>query len=157
MTERKNTVVCTFELDSPRISAYKIHEWIHGSLQIPEEAVVMIQIDGPKRQVYIKLTTEQHVHELIQETGGQVEYIHVDGTRSQIKIDVAGKGMKAIRIANLPPEVSDEVLKAVLIPYGTIVVIRNEMWSKAYRYAVANGIRIITMIVFTKTSHHICK
>jgi hypothetical protein len=147
MTVRKNTVVCTFELDSPRISAYEIHEWIHTSLQITEEAVTMIQIHGPKRQVYIKLTREQHVHKLIRETGGQVEYIHVDGPRSQIKSDVAGKGTKAIRIANLPPEVSDDVLKAALIPYGTIVAIRNEIWSKAYRYVVANGIRVITMTV----------
>jgi hypothetical protein len=94
------------------------------------------------------------VHELIRETGGQVEYIHVDGTRSQIKIDVAGKGTKSKRIANLPPEVPDEVLKAALIPYGNIVAIRNEMWSKAYRYAVANGIRIVTMIVNKNIPSH---
>jgi hypothetical protein len=39
MTERKNTVVCTFELDSPRISAYEIHEWIRGSLHIGRKTI----------------------------------------------------------------------------------------------------------------------
>jgi hypothetical protein len=107
-------------LNSPRISAYEIHEWIYGYLQITV-AVVMIPIHGPKRHVHIKLTV--HVHEFIRKTGGQVAYIHVDGTRSQIKIDVAEIGTKAIRIANIPPEVPDEV--AALIAYGTIVAIRN--------------------------------
>jgi hypothetical protein len=80
MTERKNTVVCTFETGSPRISAYDIHKWIHGALEVSEETVVMIQIDRPKRQVYIKLTNEHCVHELIRNTGGQLECTLVDGT-----------------------------------------------------------------------------
>jgi hypothetical protein len=62
MTERKNTAVCTFEMGSPRISAYEIHEWTHSALQVSEETVVMIHIDGPKRQVYIELTNEHCVH-----------------------------------------------------------------------------------------------
>jgi hypothetical protein len=154
MTERKNTVVCTFKMGSPRISAYEIHEWIHSSLQVLEETVVMIQIDGPKRQVYIKLMNEQCVHELIRSTGGQLEHAHVDGTTSKIKIDLAGKGTKAIRIANLPPEVPDEVIKNMLITYGTIMMIRNETWSRNYRYAVANGVKIVTMIVNRNIPSH---
>lgn len=147
-THRKhNRLICTSKMDSPRILAYEIHEWIHGSLHVLEETVVMIQIDGPKRQVYITLTTER-VHELIRNTGGQLEYTHVDGTKSQIKIDLAGKGTKVIRIANLLPEVPDEVLKTTLVQYSTITAIRNETWSKNYRYAVANGVKIVTMIVF---------
>jgi hypothetical protein len=62
----------------------------------------------------------------------------VDGTTSKINIDVAGKGTKAIRTANLPPEVPVEVIKNMLVTYGTILTIRNETWSKNCRYAVAN-------------------
>jgi hypothetical protein len=51
MTERQNTLTCSFEPRSPRISAYEIHEWIHEHLRIQEQEVTMIQIDGPKRQV----------------------------------------------------------------------------------------------------------
>jgi hypothetical protein len=87
--------------------------------------------------------------------GGQLEYTHVDGTRSQIKIDVAWKGRKALRIANLLPEVPDEVLKAALVPYGTIMAIRNETWSKNYRNAVANGVRVVTMIVNRNIPSHV--
>ena len=49
MCERKNTLVCSFERDSPRISALDIHDWIFEKLAIPETEVRMIQIDGIKR------------------------------------------------------------------------------------------------------------
>jgi hypothetical protein len=53
MSERQNTLVCNFDMRSPRISAFHIHEWIFETLQLAEEDLSMI--DGPKRQVYIKL------------------------------------------------------------------------------------------------------
>jgi hypothetical protein len=55
---------------------------------------------------------------------------------------LAGKGTKAIRIADLSPEVPGEVIKNMLVTYGIIMTIRNEMWSKNYRYAVVNGVKL---------------
>jgi len=55
MAERHNKIVCTFDTTSPRITACDIHEWIHQVLRIPEHTVSMIQTDGTKRHVYIKL------------------------------------------------------------------------------------------------------
>jgi hypothetical protein len=54
MSERQNTLVCMFDLKSPRITAFQIQERIHESMKLPETNVSMIQIDGPKRRVYIK-------------------------------------------------------------------------------------------------------
>ena len=48
MAERQQTIVCSFEPSSPKISAYDIHEWIFEQLHIPEQLVRMIQIDGTK-------------------------------------------------------------------------------------------------------------
>jgi hypothetical protein len=79
MAERRNTVICFFEPNSPKISAFEIHEWIHETLRLPEQEVNMIQIDGIKRHVYIKLETEEWVHKIIQDTNGQTTYKHPDG------------------------------------------------------------------------------
>ena len=56
MGYRQNTIVCIFDLHSPRTTAYQIHicNWIYERLQLPEEDVRMIQIDGPGRRVYIR-------------------------------------------------------------------------------------------------------
>jgi hypothetical protein len=102
MGERQNTLTCSFGPKSPRISAFEIHEWIHEQLKIPEHEVAMIQIDGPKRQVFIKLKYSE-VQKIIQATNGLQEYKHTHGELSQMRTEIAGLGTKRIRIANLPP------------------------------------------------------
>lgn len=51
MCERKDTVACTFDKYSPKISAFDIYEWICEHLRLDKPEVT---IDGPKRQVYLQ-------------------------------------------------------------------------------------------------------
>jgi hypothetical protein len=64
----------------------------------------MIQIDGPKRRVYIKFATSDMVHQVLQITAGQLEYIHDNGVISKVLIELAGMGIRKIWIATLPPK-----------------------------------------------------
>jgi hypothetical protein len=79
MAERHNTVVCTYDLASPRITAYDINEWIYASLRIPENDVQLIQIDGVSRQEFIKLTDSDKVFAVLRDKGDEVEYIYPTG------------------------------------------------------------------------------
>jgi hypothetical protein len=79
MAERQNTVVCSFDPSSPRITAYDIHEWLHKTLRIQENTVSMIQIDGIKRQVFIKFVEKESVHALLRDTAGSAEYKYPNG------------------------------------------------------------------------------
>ena len=54
-------------------------------------------------------------------------------------------GTRRIRLTNLPPEVTERNIRAALALYGEMVSIQEEMWSKAYRYKVANGVKVIMM------------
>jgi len=54
-------------------------------------------------------------------------------------------GMRRIRLANLPPEVTERNIRTALTSYGETVSFQDEIWSKAYRYKVANGINVIMM------------
>jgi len=74
MGERRNTIVCAFDLKSPRISAYDIHEWIYTQLKLQENEVTMVQIDRPKRHVHIKFRDNSRLLDVLHLTGGQVEY-----------------------------------------------------------------------------------
>jgi len=76
-------------------------------------------------------------------TGGQVEYKYPTGELSIVNLAMAGMGSKCIRVSNLPPEVSNYTLRALLAPFGKILDIQADMWSKAYRYSVSNSIRFI--------------
>ena len=109
----------------------------------------MIQIDGIKRRVYIKLADADSVHALLRDTAGQAEYKYPTGDMSIVHIALAGLGTKRIRFANLPPEASNDTLKAALAPRGKIINIQNEPWSKVCRYHVDNGFRQVTLVSIT--------
>ena len=103
MAERQNTVVCSFDPSNPRITAYDIHEWFHADLRIQENTVSMVQIDGIKRQVFIKFVAKESVHALLRDTAGRVEYKYPNGEIYIVTIYIAGMGTKRVRVANLPP------------------------------------------------------
>ena len=54
-------------------------------------------------------------------------------------------GIRKVGIANLPPEVPDRTIRDNLAKYGEVKDIKEELWTKAYRYKVSNGIRIAEM------------
>jgi hypothetical protein len=120
MGERRNTIVCAFDLKSPRISAYDIHEWIYTQLKLEENEVTMVQIDGPKRHVYIKFRDNNRLLDVLHLTGGQVEYRHTNGEILIARLETAGFGMRKLRIANLPPEMPDAVIRTVLSSYREV-------------------------------------
>jgi hypothetical protein len=74
MCDRQNTIVCSFEPRSPRITASHIHEWIYEKLRLDEEDTRMIQIDGTRRQVFIKFTNSTRMQRVLNETKGQLEF-----------------------------------------------------------------------------------
>ena len=65
MSERQNMFVYAFEPHSPRITADDINEWIYDTMCLREDGVAMIQIDGPRRHVYIKLRDAARTQELL--------------------------------------------------------------------------------------------
>jgi hypothetical protein len=120
MSERQNTLVCIFDMKSSRISAYNIHEWIFETVHLGEEDLAMIQIDGPKRNVYIKFKNTDKLQQVLLDSRGQRDYKHDTGEISKVQIAPAGKGMRTIRIANFPPEVTDRSILNTLVRYGEV-------------------------------------
>ena len=56
--------------------------------------------------------------------------MHDKGEQSQVTIEIAGMGLRKIRIANLPPEFSGCMLKANLAKYGEVRAITEEQGVK---------------------------
>jgi len=91
----------------------------------------------------MKLVNDTHIQNILQSTNWSVEYRHTTREISVVRIEVVGMGMRRIRLNNLPPEVTERNIRAALASYGETVSIQDEMWSKTYRYKVANGVKII--------------
>jgi len=145
MGERQNTIVCAFDMKSPLISAYEIHEWIYAHLKLEDDEVLLVQSDGPQRHVYIKLRESNRLRQVLHMTGGQAEYRHNNGEISKVRVETAGLGTRRVRIANLPPEVPEEVIRTMMARYGEVKDVQVETWSHIYRYKVSNGVRTAVM------------
>jgi len=75
MANRRNTLVCSFDPSSLRITTCDIHKWVDDYLWLPKHKVSMILIDGIKWQVYIKMVDSDSVLTILRNTGGQAEYL----------------------------------------------------------------------------------
>jgi len=93
MTERINTLVCTFDPASPCITAHDIHEWIYVTLRLPDSDVHTLQINGFRRQVYIKVTNIEIVQIVLHKTGGQIEYKYPTRQVSTVNLAMAFLGI----------------------------------------------------------------
>jgi hypothetical protein len=110
----------------------------------------MIQIDGPRRRVYIKFNDSERALFVLNETDGRGEFHHDTGELSVVYIEWAGMGVRRIRIANLQPEVTERTIMGALSPFGEVMEVHEDSWSNAYRYPVSNGVRIVV----TKLKKH---
>jgi hypothetical protein len=145
MSDRQNKLEFLFDMKSPRIAAYHIHEWIFEPLQLEENDLYVIQIDGPKRHVYINFKNTDKFQHILQESDAQYDYRHENGKNLKVQTELAGMGIRTVRIANFPPEVSDRAIVNIVSRYGEVKEVKEERWSKSYLYKIANGIRLVTL------------
>jgi hypothetical protein len=111
-------------------------------LKFPETEVRMIQLDCLLRRVYIKFNNSDRAFSVFQETVGLREFPHDHGELSTVCVDWADMDVRLVRLANLPPDVDDRIIRGTLGPYGEVTEIHEGFCSKAYRYPVYNGVRI---------------
>jgi len=116
----RNTIVYILDTTSPRISAHEINEWIHKQLKVLDHSLTMLQIDGKKRQIFLKFIDDTYVQAILQNTNGRAEYKHVSGKILIVRLKVASTCCRRIRIANLPPAVPKEPSEWLSQNMGTL-------------------------------------
>jgi hypothetical protein len=70
----------------------------------------MIQIDGPRRKVYLKFMNNEHKMVVLNPIHGPLECHHENGEFTLVNVEIAGIGMRRLRVAGLPPEVPNSVM-----------------------------------------------
>jgi hypothetical protein len=58
-----------------------------------------------------------------------------------VNVEIAGIGIRRVRVAGLPPEVPKSAINDALAKYGEVKKITEEHWPRAYRYTVNTGTR----------------
>jgi len=96
----------------------------------------MVQKDGPCRRVYIKFVSAERMQSILQNIQGHQEYKHDNGEISIVNVELAGTGVRRVRVAGLPPEVKEPVLRDAMSKYGDVKDIRknNGLYNIDTRY-----------------------
>jgi len=150
--QRAPLTVRLFNTSYVNKSTYHKSEWLHAELRIQESQVSMIQKDGIKWQVFIKMVDKDSMHAVLRDTCGRAKYKYPTGEMFIMNIDMAGMGTKRIQIANLPPEVHETIHEA-LTPFGKVLNIHEEKWARTYRYPVPNGVQVSLHLTGHLPSH----
>ena len=108
----------SFDISSPRINAFQIHEWLDDTVHIKEDEVHVVQMDGPLRKVYVKFISSENMMRVLQPIQGDINFHHVNGKISKVKFDIAGVGVRRVRVSTLPPEVTKTETINVMSIYG---------------------------------------
>ena len=104
-----------------------------------------MQIDGPRRRVYIKFVSAERMQSILQNIQGQQEYNHDNGEIPIVKVELAGMGVRRVRVAGLPPEVKEPVLRDAMSKYEDVKIIQEEQWPNQYRYKASNWVKIVEL------------
>jgi hypothetical protein len=102
MTVLQQKIDCAFDQRSPRVSAFDIHEWIYETLHLEEHEVVMIQIVGLRRHVYIKFRDPQRIQARLTATRRQEDFRHENSEISKVRIQAVELEMRRVRVATIP-------------------------------------------------------
>jgi hypothetical protein len=97
-------------MDSPKVTAHNMHEWVFSTLLIPEDDLSVLQIDGPRRKVYLKFVTADIMNEHLSQLQGEHEYKLDTGEVSIVTVSAVGLGHRTVRVASLLPEIQDQTL-----------------------------------------------
>ena len=89
MSDRQNTIVCSFDVRSPKINAFQIHEWLYEMVRLTEDDIRVIQMDGPLRKVYVKFVNTERMIRVLQPIQGDLKFHHENGVISKVTVEIA--------------------------------------------------------------------
>jgi len=155
MCDRQYTIVCSFDVRSPRINAFQIHEWLYETVRLTKDDVRVIQIDGSLRKGYVKFVNSERMMRVLQPIQGDLDFYHENGVISKVTVEIAVVRSRRVRVTTFPPEVTEAQIPNVMSTYGEIKKIHDEIWSHAYRFKVKTGVRLVDISLKKRIPSHI--
>ena len=75
----------------------------------------------------MKFVNDTYIQNILQSANGCVECRQATGEIWIVRLEVAGMGMRRIRLTNLPPEVTEKDIRVALASCGEILSFHDEM------------------------------
>uniref|UniRef100_A0A0P6K0Q4 Putative translation elongation factor ef-1 alpha/tu n=1 Tax=Aedes aegypti TaxID=7159 RepID=A0A0P6K0Q4_AEDAE len=139
---RKNTLVVDFSVLPKRPPLEQVEEFLKKFMKLDMADVKSIQLHNLNKCVYIEMIDASVAPRLHKQHHLQYCFVH-EGVTYYIPVYVDGP-TTTVRILDLPPHMSNDVITKHLQQYGKVISIQNEVW-KHFFPGVPNGVRIVRM------------
>lgn len=114
-------------------------------LKIPAADVHSIYKDENDRCFYVKFADEPDFDCFVSGMEEQYPFEYSDGGNTVVRLEVASRLFRYVRIFNLPPETDDKEIAVALGQFGLIRQHVRERYPASYGYSVYSGIRGVHM------------
>lgn len=141
-TYRKNTLVIDFSVLPKRPVLDQVQEFLKDDLKIDMADVKNIQIHNLKNCLYIEMNDAGVAPRLQKQHHLKHYFIH-QGTSYYIPVYVDGP-TTTVRIHDLSPQMSNDVITRHMQQYGKVISIENEVWKNFFP-GIPNGVRVVRM------------
>lgn len=142
---RKNTIKVIFASGVRAPAHLDVIRFTANILKIPAPEVHTIYKDENDRCFYIKFLDEPDFDCFVSGIEEQYRFEYGDGDSTMVKLEVASRLFRYVRIFNLPPEVEDKDIATALSQFGVIRQHVRERYPSDFDYAVFSGIRGVHM------------
>lgn len=142
---RKNTLKIVFASGVKAPGHLDVIRFTENVLKIPAPDVHSIYKDENDRCFYLKFHYEPDFDCFVSGMEEQYPFEYNDGGNTVVRLEVASRIFRYVRIFNLPPETDDKDIAAVLGQFGAIRQHVRERYPTNYDYAVYSGIRGVHM------------
>lgn len=147
METRKNTFKLCFA-SNVTIPAYiDILRFVANVLKVPAEKVHSIYKDENDQSFYLKFMDDGGFNKFHSEIDEVYQFQCKNGQCLSIKLEMASRLFRYVRIFNLSPEIEDKDIAIVMSRFGKIRQQVRERYPADLQYAVFSGVRGVHMEV----------
>lgn len=138
--EVKNTICFDFGDGCPRPTLAEMVNFVR-MLEINADDIEAVYRISEEKAVFIKCKTEEAMLNALKNNNDELDFKYVDGKVVKVRMSPAGGVIQYVRIYDLPPELPDRELVAVLGIYGKVKRVVREKFPAEFGLNVHTGVR----------------
>lgn len=142
MAELKvNSLRVRFERGSAEPTDADIFAFMRDKMKLRSDDLLSMYKDKPSLSVIIKFKKEEEMVKTLERLPGSMDFVIDKYRSSKVTLSAANSVVRYVRLFNLPPEIEDKEIWAVMSKYGNIQRMVRETYGAETGYPIWNSVR----------------
>lgn len=140
-----NSLRVRFERGNREPSEAEIFIFMKEKMQLDHTKLLCMYKENAELSVIIKFKTDNDLMEILCKLPGSMEFTYNDGQSCKVQLSAAKEVVRYVRLFNLPPEIEDQEIWAVMSKYGKIQRMIRERYASDTGFPIWTSVRGVYM------------